>query len=262
VYKEKFDLTGKVAILTGGTGLIGTPFGDGLTEFGAHVVICDLDKQKCEARARQLEEKYSVACLGLKLNVRSRSEVEELLSIALNRFGGVHILINCAQNKTANFFEKFEAYPDEDLDGILDVNLKAVHLTCQVIGRQMVKQGGGSIINMASTYAVVAPNQNIYENTHMGSPAAYSASKGGVIALTRYLAAYWAKYNVRVNSLCPHGVYNNHEERFVQNFSRKSPMGRMSRPNEVVGAMLFLASDASSYVTGHNLIVDGGWTAW
>jgi len=262
MYKEKFDLTGNVAILTGGTGLIGTAFGDGLAEFGAHVVICDLDRKKCEARARQLEEKYSVACLGLKVNVTSRPEVEELLSIVLNRFGVVHILINNAQNKTSNFFEKFENYGDHDLAGILDVNLKAVHLCCQVIGQQMAKQRNGSIINMASTYAVVSPNQEIYENTSMGCPAAYSASKGGIIALTKYLATYWGNRGVRVNSISPHGVFSNHEETFVQNFSKKSPLGRMSRPDEVVGAMIFLASDASSYVTGHNLMVDGGWTAW
>jgi NAD(P)-dependent dehydrogenase (short-subunit alcohol dehydrogenase family) len=262
MYKEAFDLTNKIAILIGGTGLIGAAFARGLAEFGARVVVCDIDQRRCEALAGELEKEYRVPCLGSQVNVVSRVEVEGLLDKTLQQFGAVHILINSAQNKTASFFERFESYPDGDLDGILDVNLKAVHLACQVIGGQMVKQGGGSIINLASTYAVVAPNQEIYENTRMGCPAAYSASKGGVIALTRYLATYWARHNVRVNSLCPHGVYNNHEETFVRNFSSRSPMGRMSTADEVVGAMLFLASDASSYVTGHNLMVDGGWTAW
>jgi len=248
--------------VTGGTGLLGKAFAAGLAEFGANVVICDLEQGGCENLARQLESQHGVKCWGRAVNVASRAEVEALCQAILDLFGGVHVLINSAQNKTANFFEKFETYKDADLDAIVDVNLKAVHLCCQVFGRVMVNQGGGSIVNLASTYAVVGPNQEIYEGTRLGCPAAYCASKGGVLSLTQYLATYWAGTGVRVNSLCPHGVYSNHEPRFVENFSRKSPTRRLSRAEEVVGAVVYLASDASSYVTGHNLMVDGGWTAW
>ena len=126
----------------------------------------------------------------------------------------------------------------------------------------MAINGGGSIINIPSTYSVVAPNQNLYTGTNLGCPAAYSASKGGVMALSQYLATYWSTKNVRVNQITPHGVWNNHQEKFEQNFAGLSPLGRMSYSHEVAGAAVFLLSDASSYVTGHNLLVDGGWTTW
>ena len=126
----------------------------------------------------------------------------------------------------------------------------------------MAKHSGGCIVNMASAYSVVAPNQNLYKGTNMGCPAAYSASKGGVQALSNYLAAYWAPKDIRVNMITPHGVWNHHEEQFKKNFSQFLPLGRMSYNHEVAGALIYLLSDASSFVTGHNLIVDGGWTTW
>jgi NAD(P)-dependent dehydrogenase (short-subunit alcohol dehydrogenase family) len=262
MYKEKFDLSGKVAILTGGTGLIGTAFGEGLAESGCKVVICDIDQKSCDNRARVLEKEFGVGCVGIAADVSNKSDVERLLTEVLKKFEKVDILVTSHQNKTANFFEKFEGYPEKDWDDIISVNLKGVFLCCQIIGKQMLKQGYGNIINIASTYGVVSPNQEIYKGTKIGSPAAYSASKGGVIALTKYLATYWADKNIRVNAISPHGVFNNHEKKFVENFSKKSPLKRMSYKEEVVGALIFLASDASSYVTGHNLMVDGGWSVW
>jgi NAD(P)-dependent dehydrogenase (short-subunit alcohol dehydrogenase family) len=262
MYKEKFDLSEKVTILTGGTGLVGTAFGEGLAEYGCKVVICDIDQKSCDNRARALEKEFGVECMGLSADVSNREDVEHLSTEVLKRFGKVDILATCHQNKTANFFETFEEYRENDWDDIISVNLKGVFLCCQIIGKQMLKQGYGNIINIASTYGVVSPNQEIYKGTKMGSPAAYSASKGGVIALTKYLATYWADKNIRVNAISPHGVFNNHEKKFVENFSKKSPMRRMSYKEEVVGALIFLASDASSYITGHNLMVDGGWSVW
>ena len=262
MYKEKFDLSGKVAILTGGTGLIGAAFGEGLAECGCNVVICDIEQKSCDNRAKFLEKEFGVECIGVAADVSNKVDVERLLAEVLKRFGKVDILVTCHQNKTANFFEKFEEYPEKDWDDIISVNLKGVFLCCQIIGKQMLKQGYGNIINIASTYGVVSPNQEIYEGTKMGCPAAYSASKGGVIALTKYLATYWGDRNIRVNAISPHGVFNNHEKKFVENFSKKSPLRRMSYKEEVVGALIFLASDASSYITGHNLMVDGGWSVW
>ncbi|MBL7941120.1 MAG: SDR family oxidoreductase, partial [Flavobacteriales bacterium] len=133
---------------------------------------------------------------------------------------------------------------------------------CQIIGSYMAAHGGGSVINIPSTYSVVAPNQNLYKGTSLGCPAAYSASKGGIDALSRYLASYWASRGVRVNMITPHGVWNNHEPQFEKNFAGFSPMQRLSYSHEVAGAMVYLLSDASSYVTGDNLLVEGGWTVW
>lgn len=262
LYKEKFNLNGKTAILTGGTGLVGKAFAEGLAEFGCRVVICDLNQDRCDNLAQELERKYNIDCLGLQLNVSDKRDIEAVVAKVLGKFEKIDILITCHQNITSKFFEKFEDYSEKDWDDIILVNLKGVFLCCQVVGKQMLKQGFGNIINIASTYGVVSPNQEIYEGTKMGSPAAYSSSKGGVIALTRYLATYWGEKNIRVNAISPHGVYNNHEETFVSNFSKKSPLGRMSQKEEVVNGLIYLASDASKYVTGHNLMIDGGWTVW
>jgi NAD(P)-dependent dehydrogenase (short-subunit alcohol dehydrogenase family) len=151
---------------------------------------------------------------------------------------------------------------EENWDTVMEVNLKGTFLLCQVIGSLMSEQGGGSIINIPSTYSVVAPNQNLYKGPSLGCPAAYSASKGGIDALSRYLASYWGNKKVRVNMITPHGVWNNHEKQFEENFARFSPMERLSYNHEVGGALVYLLSDASSYVTGSNMLVEGGWTVW
>jgi NAD(P)-dependent dehydrogenase (short-subunit alcohol dehydrogenase family) len=153
-------------------------------------------------------------------------------------------------------------FPEELWDAVIDVNLKGTFLMCRDFGRAMLERGKGSIVNFASTYGVVSSNPALYEGNSLGNPIAYSASKGGVVMLTKYLGAYWAERGVRVNCVTPHGVWNDHEPAFVERFSRFSPMRRLSRVDEVVGAVLFLASDASSYATGSNLLIDGGWTAW
>ncbi len=155
-----------------------------------------------------------------------------------------------------------ERFPEDLWDAIVAVNLKATFLTCRDFGRVMLEQGRGSIINLASTYGVVSSNPDLYEGNGLGNPLAYSASKGGVVMLTKYLGAYWAERGVRVNCITPHGVENAQEPAFVERFSQKSPMRRLMRSSEIVGAAVFLASDASSYATGSNLLVEGGWTAW
>jgi NAD(P)-dependent dehydrogenase (short-subunit alcohol dehydrogenase family) len=262
MYKEKFNLTGKVAIITGGAGLVGSAVAEGLAEYGCNVVISDIAQEKCTNLADMLRDRYGIGCLGKEVDVSNKKSVELLLNETLDKFKKVDILITAHQNKPARFFKRFEEYSEEDFNDVISVNLKGVFLCCQVIGNQMIRQGQGNIINFASTYGVVSPNQEIYLGTAMGSPAAYSASKGGVILLTKYLATYWAEKKIRVNAISPHGVFNNHEERFIKQFSDKSPLKRMSTKDEVVGGIIYLASDASTYVTGHNLMVDGGWTAW
>ena len=261
-FKAKFDLNGKVIVITGGCGLIGRAFCEAAAQFGAHVVVADIPKSDPEAKAKALEEKHGRAMLGVGIDVGDKSSVETLKEKILQVFGKIDGLVNGHQNKTHAFFEKFEDYTEANWDAVVETNLKGTFLTCQVIGGWMSQNGGGAIVNIPSTYSVVAPNQNLYKGTSMGSPAAYSASKGGVMALSQYLATYWANKGVRVNQITPHGVWNNHEDQFEKNFAQFTPMERMSYNHEVAPALVFLLSDASTYVTGHNLLVEGGWTAW
>lgn len=265
-YKKLFDLTNKVAVVIGGTGLIGSSFIEGLAEFGAKIVVADIIKEKCEKKAEEIGNKYKVGNMGVEINIAKKESINEALSEILLKFKRVDILVNCAQAVPKNFAAKFEDYNEEDIATVLDVDLKGVLLCCQAFGKQMIKQGGGNIINIASTYGVVSPNQALYENDDYSStersPAVYSAAKGGIIMLTKYLATYWGGSKIRVNAITPHGVYRNHEKGFVTGFSKLSPLRRMSQAKEVVGALIYLASDASSYVTGANILVEGGWTAW
>lgn len=261
-FQSLFRLDDKVIIITGGCGLIGQSFVKACSEFGASVVIADIEKSNPEAVAQKLSTKDNNNIIGISIDVSSRESILSLKYQVLKRFGKIDGLVNCHQNKTAKFFANFEEYTDDNWDAVVETNLKGTYLTCQIIGGWMAEHKSGCIINIPSTYAVVAPNQNLYKGTKMGCPAAYSASKGGVMALSQYLASYWASSGVRVNQITPHGVWNNHEKSFEDNFSKFSPLERMSYSHEVAGALIYLLSDASTYVTGHNLLVDGGWTTW
>jgi len=261
-FKQKFSLKDKVIFITGACGLIGKAFCEACAQAGAIVIIADIKKTDPIGMAQDYSQRYRKKFHGIELDVGSKENVIHAKETVLKRYGQINGLVNCHQNKTENFFEKFEDYTETNWDAVIETNLKGTFLTCQIIGSWMSENGGGVIVNLASAYSVVAPNQNLYKGTNMGCPAAYSASKGGVQALSQYLASYWASSNVRVNQITPHGVWNHHEPAFEQNFSNFSPMQRMSYNHEVAGALVFLLSDASSYVTGHNLVVDGGWSTW
>jgi NAD(P)-dependent dehydrogenase (short-subunit alcohol dehydrogenase family) len=259
-FRSKFELTGKVIVITGAGGLIGRAFCEACAQFGAHIVVADMGNP--QEFAGELEQRFNRKMLGFVTNVTDKSNVQELLAATLEAFGKVDGLVNAHQNKSHLIFEPFDQVTEDNWDTVVQVNLKGTFLMCQVVGGWMANRGGGSIVNIPSTYSVVAPNQNLYEGTSLGCPAAYSASKGGIDALSRYLASYWASRHVRVNMITPHGVWNNHEERFEANFARFSPMRRLSYNHEVAPALVYLLSDASSYVTGDNLLVEGGWTVW
>jgi NAD(P)-dependent dehydrogenase (short-subunit alcohol dehydrogenase family) len=261
-FKDKFTLEGKVVVISGALGLIGRAFCEAAAQWGAHVVCADIELANPVAFAEELAQRHNRKMMGFALNVANKIEVEALKVKVLETFGQIDGLVCGHQNKSHLKFEPFESVSEENWDTVVEINLKGTFLLCQVLGSAMAEAGKGSIINIPSTYSVVAPNQNLYKGTSLGCPAAYSASKGGVDALSRYLASYWAHRNVRVNMITPHGVWNNHEEKFEENFANFSPMRRLSYNHEVASALIYLLSDASSYVTGDNMKVEGGWTVW
>jgi len=265
---ELFSLKNKTAIVTGACGLIGREHCHALNEAGAHVVALDVNENDATKLAASLGEQH----LGISADVTSVSSLQAARDKIISRYGSIDILVNNAAIN--DMFENpamaaeqsmFENYPLEMWQKSLDVNVTGVFLCSQVFGTVMANHKKGSIINIASTYGIVGPDQSIYQNekgeqTFYKSPA-YPATKGAVVNFTRFLAAYWGKKGVRVNTLSPGGVSNNQDDFFVSNYSRKTALGRMAVPNDYKGAIIFLASDASAYMTGANLIVDGGWTA-
>ncbi|TWC68379.1 SDR family oxidoreductase [Herbaspirillum sp. SJZ099] len=264
---SKFNLAGKVAIVTGGAGILGRQFCAGLTEAGAHVAVVDLQQADAEATAAALGEKAS----GFECDVADAQAVAACVDAIVARFGRIDILHNNAATKTADvraFFTPFEEYRLETWKEVMSVNIDGMFLMAQAVGRQMIRQSeGGSIIQTASIYGLVGPDSRIYEGSDylggpINTPAVYAASKSAVVGLTRWLATHWAKSGIRVNCLVPGGVSSGQNSVFSDLYSSRVPLGRMAKSDEMVPALLYLASDASSYVTGQVLAVDGGWTCW
>jgi NAD(P)-dependent dehydrogenase (short-subunit alcohol dehydrogenase family) len=261
-----FDLSGRTAIVTGGAGILGRHFCEALAAFGANVVVVDRTQQAAQDVTAKLPGKP----LAIGLDITDEAQVEEMAKQVEQHYGRIDILHNNAAAKPADlarFFDPVETFDMKVWDEIMRVNLDAMFMVAKHVGGRMAAQGGGSIIQTASIYGVVAPDQRIYEGSQylghaINTPAVYSASKAGVIGLTQYLATYWADKGVRVNTLTPGGVESGQNEIFKQKYSARIPLGRMARPDDLLGALIFLASGASGYVTGQNIIVDGGLTAW
>ncbi len=268
---EAFDLTGRVAIVTGGAGLLGREFCRALGEAGAAVAVVDLDRQA----AAQVAKDRSAAgqrALAVEVDVTQPGSVRAAVEAVMKAYGAIDILVNSAAldpkfdaEHTSSGSSTFEDFPLEAWNQALAVNLTGMFLCSQAVAAPMLKQGRGVIINLCSTYGLVGPDQRIYQRP--GKPAQYkpvyySVTKAGALGLTRYLATYYAGQNIRVNALTPGGVFNQHDDDFVRNYSARTVLGRMAKKDEMNGALLFLASDASAYMTGSNLVVDGGWTAW
>ncbi len=268
-----FSLKNKVAIVTGAIGLIGKNHCYALAEQGANVVIADLNKNKCEEFSSELTERTGIDSIGLSVDITSPDSLTDFKHSVMTKFKRVDILVNNAaindmfeNPASAAELSKFENYPLTLWQKSFDVNVTGMFLCCQILGSEMANQKSGSIINIASTYGIVAPDQSIYKkedgSQSFYKSAAYPATKGAVISFTRFLAAYWGEKNVRVNSLSPGGVENSQDSYFIRNYSARTPLKRMAEPTDYKGAIVFLASDESSYMTGANLVVDGGWTAW
>lgn len=272
--QEKFDLTGRAAVVTGGAGLLGAEFCRTLAEAGAAVAVVDLNAVRTQQVAAELAGS-GYRALPLAVDITQPESVAGMVAAVLAEFGRLDILVNSAALDPKFDPEAaakgiapgaFEDYPLDQWNSALNVNLTGTFLVTQACVRQMLAQGGkGSVVNICSTYGLNGPDQRIYikDGARVAfKPVYYTVTKAGVLGFTRYLAAYYAGTAIRVNALTPGGVFNNHEEYFVKNYSAKTILGRMADRDEMNGALLFLASDASSYMTGNNLVVDGGWTAW
>jgi NAD(P)-dependent dehydrogenase (short-subunit alcohol dehydrogenase family) len=267
-----FSLDRKVAVVTGALGLLGRQHCFALAEAGAHVAVADLNRSAAHQFACELTSRFGRRAHGFHVDIADKDAVSSLCDEVERTLGLIDVLVNNAaiddKFSSAAFDPTcmFEHYPLERWKAMLDTNVTGTFLCCQIIGRGMADRASGSIINIASTYGMVAPDQALYRNAD-GSQAffkgpAYPTTKGAVIALTRFLAAYWGSRGVRVNALSPGGVDNGQDSEFVARYCARTPLGRMAAPSDYQGALVFLASDASSYMTGANLVVDGGWTAW
>jgi NAD(P)-dependent dehydrogenase (short-subunit alcohol dehydrogenase family) len=270
-----FDLSDRVAIVTGGAGLLGSEFCKTLLEAGARVVIADMDVLAAEKLAANLcaEGAPGDRLLAVGTDVTDPASVQALVAKALQAFGRLDILVNSAaldpkfdpQHNDRPQSSAFEEYPLPAWRQALDVNLTGAFLCCQAAVRPMLEAGRGVIVNLCSIYGLAAPDQRMYQRAGQPpqyKPVYYSVTKAGILGLTQYLAAYYAGRNIRVNALSPGGVFNGHDAEFVQAYSARAVMGRMANKDEMNGALLYLVSDASAYMTGANLVVDGGWTAW
>jgi NAD(P)-dependent dehydrogenase (short-subunit alcohol dehydrogenase family) len=256
-----FDLSGRVGVVTGGLGQLGSTYAAGLAERGMRVAVFDLAAGEAPDGVRTYE-----------VDVTDRAAIEEAARAVEAEWGTPHLLVNNAgldspPDAPAEEVGPFEDFPEEAFDRVMDVNVKGTLLCCQVIGGAMARAGRGSIVNVSSIYGLLSPVHDLYEfrrreGGEFVKPVAYSVSKSAILNLTRYLATYWAKRGVRVNTLTLAGVWNDQPPEFVEAYTARLPLGRMLDAGEAVGPLVFLASDASSYVTGANVVVDGGWTAW
>jgi len=271
---NKFSLEGKVAVITGGGGLLGIKHAEAVAEAGGIPVLWDIRADAVQKKAEEIRNTYPVDCRGMTVDITDPESVQAGLDDVLNLYGQIDILINNAANDpkvgTGDNLDRshLENFSLDDWQNDLAVGLTGAFLCSRRIGAYMARNRGGVILNMASDLGIIAPDQRIYrkddvpEDEQPVKPVTYSVVKHGIIGLTKYLATYWADDNVRVNSISPGGVYADQPEEFVKNLSNLIPMGRMANPDEYKAAILFLISDASSYMTGANLVIDGGRTCW
>lgn len=268
---DMFDLRDRVVVVTGGAGQLGAQFSRALRDRGANVAILDAAEPARIARrigrAADGEGFMFVSC-----DVTDRTSIASALAAVQGKWGPPYGLLNCAAldsppEAPAEENGPFESYPESSWDKIMDVNVKGVFLCCQIMGGAMAQAGRGSIINIGSIYGLISPDQGLYEYRRRRGqtfykPVAYSVSKSALLNLTRYLATYWGRTGVRVNTLTFGGVYRDQDPEFLAAYSAKVPLGRMAQEHEYNGAVVFLLSDAASYMTGANIVIDGGWTAW
>jgi len=272
--KDLFDLTGRVAVITGGNGLLGRQHAEAIAGAGGIPVLADIRANEVDQKSREWKEHFGEQAFAIQTDITDPKSVKDLLAAVLVKFDRIDILINNAannpkmENNSEVEFSRLEFFPLEQWEADLDVGLKGAFLCSQVIGSEMARRRHGVIVNVASDLAVIAPDQRLYrkadlpEHQQPVKPVTYSVVKTGLVGLTRYLATYWADSGIRVNAISPGGVYNNQPDDFVTRLNQLIPLGRMANANEYQAAILFLCSDASSYMTGTNLVIDGGRSCW
>jgi NAD(P)-dependent dehydrogenase (short-subunit alcohol dehydrogenase family) len=269
ISQELFDLSNKVIVLTGSAGRLGVNFAHILADAGANLVLVDIDKKGNERLEKIIVKKYQKKVLCSNVNITDKKELGNLSKLILKKYGNIDGLVNNAfysprlnVKKSAMKFEDYELGLWND---VVSVNLTGVFLCSQVFGKIMSKQNtGGSIVNISSIYGINGADQRIYDNSKLNSSPSYAATKGAIVNFTKYLAAYWHRKNIRVNTMTLGGIEDNAymNKKFIKNYSEKTMIGRMAKKDEYNGALLFLLSNASSYMTGANLVLDGGWSAW
>ena len=274
--REAFDLTGRVAIITGGAGLLGRKHGEAVAEMGGTPILVDLDKIKVESAAKSIRKRYASEILGWVVDVTSEKAVQELKTRVIEKFGRIDILINNAANnpsvsneiKSEGQWSRLENFSLDLWEKDLSVGLTGAFLCSQIFGSKMARAGSGVILNIGSDLGLIAPDQRLYRKEGLPpdeqpvKPVTYSVTKAGLVGLTRYLATYWADRGVRTNLIAPGGVYTDQDQPFVEQLSKLIPLGRMAHQDEYKSAIAFLVSDASSYMNGAVLSIDGGRTCW
>lgn len=258
---SKFSLINKVVVVSGGGGLLGRPLSRGIVEAGGTVIIGEISFKDSDKFLADLSDLPGKALIK-ELDITSRSSIKIFIKSVLDEFGKIDSWNNLAYPRTKDWGEPFEQISDESWNANIDMHLNGYFKCSQEILEVMKPQGFGNLVNYGSIYGVLGPNFGLYDGTDMGNAAGYAAIKGGVISLTRYLATYYGSHGIRVNAICPGGVFDNQNEIFVKNYEKLTPLGRMANPEEIAAANLFLISDAASYVTGTVFMVDGGWSTW
>jgi 2-deoxy-D-gluconate 3-dehydrogenase len=264
-----FTVRGKVIAIIGATGILGRQYTRFLSSAGAHTALGDINGEECFRLAREVTETFGADPLPFKMDIADEQQITDFFEAVMKKYGRLDVLINNVQTKPEGFYAPFEQYSMETLSKVLDANLGGAVIAAREACLIFLRQGHGNIINISSTYGNVGADQRLYDGVSniyfpgepFSSPVSYAITKAGMINLTRYLASYYRGRNIRVNCLTPGGVFDNHDDTFVKNYSFRTLLGRMADRDEYNGAILFLASEASSYMTGSNLIVDGGWTA-
>lgn len=273
--KELYNLNRRVSVITGGAGLLGEMHAEAIAEFEGIAVLVDVNKSRLEERVLELSKRFGERVFGEVADITNEANVNDLRDRILKKFGRIDILINNAANNPSmapsegsKNFSRLENFMLQDWNADINVGLTGSFLCCKIFGTVMAQAQRGVVINVASDLGLIGPDQRIYRKDGLSDgeqpvkPITYSVVKGALISMTRYLATYWAAQGIRVNCISPGGVYTNQPDEFVQKLTNLIPMGRMAKRDEYKGAICFLASDASSYMTGANLVVDGGRTAW
>ena len=261
IFPERFQLNDKVAVVTGGAGLIGTAICYALAEAGAKVFIAENDSKRGKLLCDKMNQE-GLDAEFVKLDITSEESILSVIFEIIRRDSKIDMWINNAYPKTSDWGDKFEDVKLESLRKNVDMHMNGYFLCCQKVLEVMKKQKNGGLINVGSHYGVLGPNFSVYEGTDMTMPVAYSLIKGGIVNFSRYLASYYAPYNIRVNAVCPGGVFDNQNNEFVEKYNKLTMLGRMANPEDIAGPVLFLCSEASSYITGQVIMIDGGLSAW